>query len=70
MSIEGMDCEPVFYLATTPDEAVSIICTFVDKKITFNFWEKLMYGSYTTDRAGGSLGHPAGAVALICCWVL
>ncbi len=32
-SFEGMGCEPVLNLAATPDEAVSIICTFVDKII-------------------------------------
>jgi hypothetical protein len=25
-----------------------------------------MYVSYTTDQPGGSVGHPAGAIALIC----
>jgi hypothetical protein len=29
-----------------------------------------MYVSYTTDRPGSSLGHPAGALPLICFWVL
>jgi hypothetical protein len=33
VSLEEMGCEPVLNLATTPDEAVSIICTFVDKTI-------------------------------------
>ncbi len=31
VSLEGMGCEPVLNLAATPDEAVSIICTVVDK---------------------------------------
>jgi hypothetical protein len=29
-----------------------------------------MYVSYIIDQPGGSVGHPTGAVALICCWVL
>ncbi len=33
VSFEGMGCEPVLNLAATPDEAVSIICTVVDKTI-------------------------------------
>ncbi len=50
VSFEGMDCEPVLNLvAATPDEAVSIICTIVDKTICLTLWEKLMYVSYTTD---------------------
>jgi hypothetical protein len=36
VSFEGMGCEPVLNLAATPDEAVSIICTVVDKN-TSNF---------------------------------
>jgi hypothetical protein len=31
VSLEGMGCELVLNLAATPDEAVSIMCTFVDK---------------------------------------
>jgi hypothetical protein len=34
------------------------------------FWGKLMYVSYNTDRPGSSAGHPTGALALICLWVL
>jgi hypothetical protein len=45
-----MGCEPVLKLAATPDEAVSIICTIVDKTILLTLWGKLMYVSYTTDR--------------------
>jgi hypothetical protein len=37
VSLEGMDCEPVLNLAATPDEAVSITCTFVDKTIPSTF---------------------------------
>jgi hypothetical protein len=29
-----------------------------------------MYVSYTTDRPGSSVGHPAGALGIICLWVL
>jgi hypothetical protein len=29
-----------------------------------------MYVSYTTDRSGSSVGHPEGALALSCFWVL
>jgi hypothetical protein len=53
VSFEGMGCEPVLNLvAATPDddEAVSIICTVVDKTILLTFGGKLMYVSYTTDR--------------------
>jgi len=34
-----MDCEPVLNLAATPDEVVSIICTFVEKTIPSTFGE-------------------------------
>jgi hypothetical protein len=37
---------------------------------TFNFREKLMYLSYTTDQPGSSVVHPEGALALFCLWVL
>jgi hypothetical protein len=51
VSFEGMGCETDLNLvAATPDEAVSIICTIVDKTILLTFWGKLMYVSYTTDR--------------------
>jgi hypothetical protein len=65
-----MGYEPILNLAATPDEAVSIICTIVDKTIPSTFWEKLMYASYTTDRPRSSVGHPIGALGLICLWVL
>ncbi len=65
-----MGCEPVLNLAATLEEAVSIICTVVDKTIPSTFSEKLMYVSYTADRPGSSVGHPAGAHAIICLWVL
>jgi hypothetical protein len=29
-----------------------------------------MYVSYTTDQPGSSVGHPTGALAIICLWVL
>ncbi len=57
MSLEEMGCEPILNLAATPDEAMSIICTVVDKTIPSTFWEKLMYVSFTTDRPGSSVGH-------------
>ncbi len=50
VSFEGMGCEPILNLAATPDEAVSITCTIVDKTILLTLWGKLMYVSYTTDR--------------------
>ncbi len=65
-----MGCEPVINLAATSDEAVSIMCTFVDKTIPSTFWEKLMYASYNTDRPESSVGHPVCALALSCLWVL
>ncbi len=70
VSLEEMGCEPILNLAATPDEAVIIICTVVDKTIPSTFWEKLMYASYTTDQPQSSVGHPVGALALICLWVL
>ncbi len=33
VSFEGMGCDPILNLAATPNEAVSIICTVVDKTI-------------------------------------
>ncbi len=50
VSFEGMGCEPVLNLAATLDEAVSIICTVVDKTILLTLWGKLMYVSYTTNQ--------------------
>jgi hypothetical protein len=44
-----MGCEPILNLAATPDEAVSIICTIVNKTTLLTLWGKLMYVSYTTD---------------------
>jgi hypothetical protein len=44
-----MGCEPVLNVAATPDEAVSIICTIVDKTILLTLCGKLMYVSYITD---------------------
>jgi hypothetical protein len=44
-----MGGEPVLNLSATPDEAVSIICTVVDKTILLMLWGKLMYVNYTTD---------------------
>jgi hypothetical protein len=49
VSFEGMGCEPVLNLSATPDKAVSIICSIVDKSILLTLWGKLMYVSYTTD---------------------
>ena len=44
-----MECEPVLNLAATPDEAVIIICTAVDKTVPLTLCGKLMYVSYTND---------------------
>ncbi len=49
VSLDGMGCEPVLNLAATPEEAVSIICTVVDKTGLLTLCGKLMYLSYTTD---------------------
>ncbi len=70
VSFKGMGCEPVLDLSATPDEAVSIMCTFVDKTRLLTFWGKLMYVSHTTDWPGVSVGHPVDALAIICLWVL
>ncbi len=64
-----MGCEPILNLVATPDEAVSIICTVVNKTILLTLWGKLMYVSYTTDRPV-IVGHPTGTLAIICLWVL
>jgi hypothetical protein len=50
VSFEGMGCEPILNLAAIPDEAVSIICTVVNKTILLTLWGKLMYVNYNTDR--------------------
>ncbi len=39
VSFEEMGCELVLNLAATPNEALSIICTFVDKTIFSTFGE-------------------------------
>jgi hypothetical protein len=45
VSLEEMGCEPILNLAATSDEAVSIICTFVDKN-TFNFLGEVDVAKY------------------------
>jgi hypothetical protein len=50
VNFEGMGCEPVLNLVATPDEAVSIIGTIVNKTILQTLWGKLMYVSYTNDQ--------------------
>ncbi len=57
-------------LISSSDEAVSIICNFVDRNILLTFWGKLMYVSYTTDWSGVSVGHPIGALDIFCLWAL
>jgi hypothetical protein len=37
VSLEEMGCEPILNLAATPDEAVSMIFTIVDKTIPSTF---------------------------------
>ncbi len=37
VSLEGMGCEPVLNIAVTSDEAVSMICTVIDKTIPSTF---------------------------------
>ncbi len=69
VSLEGLGCEPVFNLAVTPEEAVNNMY-LLWQNYTFNLWEKLMYVIYTADQPGSSVGHPTGALALICRWVL
>jgi hypothetical protein len=39
VSFEGMGYEPALNLATVPDEAVVIICTFVDKTLPLTLGE-------------------------------
>jgi hypothetical protein len=58
VSFKEMGCEPVLNLSATPDEAVSIICTIVDKTILLTLLGKLMYLSYTTDWPVFQLGIP------------
>jgi hypothetical protein len=50
-------------------EAVSIV-PFAEKIIQSTFSSKLLYLSYATDWLGVSVGHPAGALAIFCQWVL
>jgi hypothetical protein len=64
-----MGCEPVLNLVATPDDAVSILCTVVNKTILPTLWGKLMYVSYTTDWPVFSrASHRCSAI--ICLWVL
>jgi hypothetical protein len=70
VSFKGMGCEPVLDLSATSDEAVSIICTFVDRTIISTIWGKLMYVSYNTDWPVVSVGHPLCALAINCLWIL
>jgi hypothetical protein len=49
VSFEGMYCGPVLNVSATPDEAVIIICTIVEKTILLTLWGKLMSASDTTD---------------------
>ncbi len=60
---------PPFAIAL-PGEAVSIRYFFVDKIIPSLFCSKLLYLSYATDWPGVSVGHPTGALAIFCRWVL
>ncbi len=69
VSFERMGCEPVLNLAAPPDEAVSIICTIVDKTILY-FMGKADVCELYYWLASVSVGHPVGALAIICCWVL
>jgi hypothetical protein len=39
VSFEGMGCEPFLNLSATHDEAVSLICTVVDKTILLTYGE-------------------------------
>jgi hypothetical protein len=41
VSLEGMGCDPILHLAATPNEAVSIMCTFVDKTVHSTFGRSL-----------------------------
>jgi hypothetical protein len=70
-----MGCEPILNLAATSDEAVSIICTVVNKTILLTLWGKLMYVSYTTSVSFEGMGcepilnlaaTPDEAVSIIC----
>jgi hypothetical protein len=63
VSLEEVGSEPVLNLAATPDEAEYNVYHLLTKLYLQLFWEKLMYVSYTTDRPGSSVGHPAGALA-------
>jgi hypothetical protein len=65
-----MGCKSVLNLAATPDEAVSIICTIIDKTILLTLWGKLMYVSYTTDRPVFSRASFRCSSGIVCLWVL
>ncbi len=70
VNLEEVSCEPALNLAANPDEAEYNMYCLLTKLYLQLFWEKLMYVSYTTDQPGSSVGHPAGALAIICLWVL
>ncbi len=63
VSFKGMGCEPVLNLAATPDDAVSIICNFVDKSIPSTLGEVDVWA--ITDRPSVSVGHYADALDII-----
>ena len=70
VSCGGIGCEPVSSFAIAlPGEAVSTVL-FADKIIQSTFCSKLLYLSYATDWPSVSGGHPAGALAIFCRWVL
>ncbi len=65
-----MGCEPVLNLAATPDEAVSIICTVVDKAILLTLCGNAVCELAILLIGQCSVGHPTGALAIIYLWVL
>ncbi len=63
-----MSLVPPFAIAL-PGEAVSI-GTFCWQNYTATFCSKSLYFSCATDWPGVSVGHPTGALAIFCQWVL
>ncbi len=68
VSFEGMGCAPVLNLSATPDEAVSMYHCW--QNYTSNFMGKADVCELYYWPASVSVGHPTGALAIICHWVL
>ncbi len=70
VSCGGIGCEPVSSVCHSSSWWGCEYSTFSWQHYTVNFCSKLLYLSYATDWPGVSVGHPAGALAIFCRWVL